>query len=165
MEAAVMDALTLEDYHGLCSWYLPHSSSYCISAGVAIASLPWECFESCAHWRLLRHAPGRGAVLENGWRRFNTHDVVGCSLVTDWWLTAEACHWFSQANYIFNRCQITSNLNEYGSRSVPRHFVTCGCVEDLRQMMGDLRRLMAKVREIKPRERKFVGCSRLGEEL
>ncbi|KAJ7670167.1 hypothetical protein DFH06DRAFT_162084 [Mycena polygramma] len=130
MEAAVTDSLTLEDYHKLCYLYLPHFSSYFISAGVAvslgavvsqissdhyveIASLPCECFDFSDYWRLLRRAPASGAVLENGWRRFNTHDVVDCSLMSEGWLIDEARHWFSQANHIFNRCQITSNFNEY----------------------------------------------------
>ncbi|KAJ6450949.1 hypothetical protein C8R47DRAFT_312090 [Mycena vitilis] len=129
MEAAVMDAFTLEEYHGLCYWYFPDftwDSFPAISLGgvgswdpsdhyVEIASLPYDCCDY-SHWKLRRQPTASDAIrerrVENGWERFETHDV-NCGLASTWWRTDAGHHWFSQANHIFNRCQITSNFNEY----------------------------------------------------
>ncbi|KAJ7670175.1 hypothetical protein DFH06DRAFT_1373049 [Mycena polygramma] len=123
MEAAVTDSLTLEDYHKLCYLYLHHSSSCFISAGVAtpshhhveIASLPWASVAN-SDWFLSRgEGPESGAVLENGWRRFYTPDVVDNTLSLQYQLLGDVVnrHWPSQANYIFNCHRITSNFNDY----------------------------------------------------
>ncbi|KAJ7670185.1 hypothetical protein DFH06DRAFT_1468816 [Mycena polygramma] len=130
MEAAVMDALTLDDYHELCHRYLHHSSFYFISAGVAvslgvvvswipsnhyvgIASLPYACVD-IFDWNLSRReGPVSGAVLENGWRRFHTHDVVDHTISLQCGPAGDGWHWPCQANYIFNYHRITSNLNDY----------------------------------------------------
>ncbi|KAJ6450960.1 hypothetical protein C8R47DRAFT_1170708 [Mycena vitilis] len=139
MEAAVMDALNLEDYHQLCHGTFTQCHAHSISAGIAvnlgvvyseipsdhyveIASLPYDCCDY-SNWELLRQPTASDAArerrVENGWRRFSIHDVVDRTLGLAWfaddaphWLD-HTQHWLSQADHIFNRCQITSNFNKY----------------------------------------------------
>ncbi|KAJ7711175.1 hypothetical protein B0H16DRAFT_1900719 [Mycena metata] len=51
--------------------------------------------------------------MENDWNRFDTKDV--CNSVLAYTLSSELNYfaWFTQANYIFSRLQITSNVEDY----------------------------------------------------
>ncbi|KAJ6450965.1 hypothetical protein C8R47DRAFT_1170730 [Mycena vitilis] len=133
MEAAAIHALTLEEYHALCYWYSGDFAWDSFPAGVAIslgavcsrspsdhcveiASLPYDCCDY-SNWELLRQPTASDAdrerCVENGWERFETHDMVNCRLLSKWGRTDAGHHWLSQANHIFNHCQITSNFNKY----------------------------------------------------
>ncbi|KAJ7677034.1 hypothetical protein DFH06DRAFT_1122304 [Mycena polygramma] len=130
IEVLAIDALTLEAYHEVCYLSLGPTSYINICAGVTvplgtvisrptnnhfveIASLPDVCIE-IDHWANLRE--GEGEITENGWTRFNARELVGtyfqCWFRDRAWKKTE--FWLSQANHIFKRCQITSNLQNYG---------------------------------------------------
>ncbi|KAJ7677079.1 hypothetical protein DFH06DRAFT_1080145 [Mycena polygramma] len=72
--------------------------------------------------------------MENGWTRFNAHEVVGryfeCWFRHDYsWETPQS--WLSQANHIFKRCQIPSNLEDYVIVQDARFYVTVSTTEDV----------------------------------
>ncbi|KAJ7642421.1 hypothetical protein DFH06DRAFT_1475230 [Mycena polygramma] len=128
IEALAIDTLTLDQYHEVCCRTLAHNSRIDIPTGITaslgkvalrplnspdlfgivIASLPEEDTE----FRWYNSGPGEGEIMENGWTRFNTRDVSGGALDLHYW-SGGAASWLSQSNYIFKRCEITSNFNDY----------------------------------------------------
>ncbi|KAJ6502730.1 hypothetical protein C8R47DRAFT_1316722 [Mycena vitilis] len=163
IEVLVMDT-PLDAYHGVC--YLSLSSNSYVNIGtgenvhlgtlnlrpannafVEIASLPDAGVEPI-FGVLWQNDPVRGEPMENGWTRFNAREVVG-SDVDCWFILGNAWEitqfWLSQANYIFKRCQITSNLEDYGlvneacfkltiptTKEVPAGFLLLCPIEDFR---------------------------------
>ncbi|KAJ7656732.1 hypothetical protein DFH06DRAFT_464358 [Mycena polygramma] len=127
MEAMAIDALTLEDYHQICSWALGHTCCIGIPAGVTvnlgavisriqsnylgeIASLVDHVEVHVENWFSCGNA--QSTFLENGWRRFSARDAFGRTFVvpcSNWSWSP----WLSQANHIFNRCHITSNFKDW----------------------------------------------------
>ncbi|KAJ7509072.1 hypothetical protein B0H11DRAFT_1362570 [Mycena galericulata] len=133
-ESAMISALTLEQYHEICSWYLYKGSWIEISPhrvrlGSVISWLEDENQELAylpglipreIGWR--RFSAGRAEqevlVMENGWTRF----PLFCSEQTRITLTLEPhsnglTHlrqwWLSQGNYIFREYLIGANYTEY----------------------------------------------------
>ncbi|KAJ7712144.1 hypothetical protein B0H16DRAFT_1744491 [Mycena metata] len=131
-EAAAIHSLTLEEYHEICVFTLNRyrsssvSSSTTISPGAVflfpqngqleegaeIAYLPGQQ-SSGGNWYLGEE--GLNAVfMENDWTRFHAKDVCNRVLAYaldspfNYWTT-----WLTQANYIFSRLRITSNLEYY----------------------------------------------------
>ncbi|KAJ7619802.1 hypothetical protein DFH06DRAFT_72825 [Mycena polygramma] len=123
MEVTAINTLILEDYHNLCYSSLAHHSSIVALAAVsvtlgvvscqngfaAIATLP-DTFVRMCRWDSYRN--GRATILENGSTRLNCRDIVGRTL------SLECGHghpksWLSQANHIFQCCQVTSNFEDY----------------------------------------------------
>ncbi|KAJ7745110.1 hypothetical protein B0H16DRAFT_1889480 [Mycena metata] len=104
-ESWVLDTLTLEEYHNI----LIFSPGQGIENAVEIAVLPRPDIPP-GEWNHAR----RGTVVETqpGWIRYDASDVMDTTLrLHTYHDTADI--WLSQANYIFSRLQIDSNLKDY----------------------------------------------------
>ncbi|KAJ6502777.1 hypothetical protein C8R47DRAFT_1316759 [Mycena vitilis] len=112
---------------------------------VEIASLPDACLE-ISSWKISSwNRPGvwdepvedsgemQSKVMENGWTRFNTGDALGSSvrLTHNFSLSEHATvSWLSQANHIFQRSQIVSDLQNYVLVCVVSFEVTVSSIEN-----------------------------------
>ncbi|KAJ7706580.1 hypothetical protein B0H16DRAFT_1901600 [Mycena metata] len=129
-EAVAIHYLTLEDYHGICWFTLRQfrsvsvSSSATISSGVfllppnghplegaEIAYLPGQQ-SSDGNWYLGEERLN-AVFTENGWTRFDTKDVCNSILLYTLDFPFNYSAWLTQANHIFSRLRITSNLEHY----------------------------------------------------
>ncbi|KAJ7677086.1 hypothetical protein DFH06DRAFT_618287 [Mycena polygramma] len=145
IEVLVIDTLTLEAYHTICHGLLGTTSSIDIRAGVTvhlgavisrptndlfseIASLPDAGLEV---WGWQNPARVHSEPMENGWTRFNARDVDDSWLVCSHGRTRATVSWLSQANHMFRRCQITSNLEDYVLVDFADFFVTVSTTEDV----------------------------------
>ncbi|KAF7337164.1 hypothetical protein MVEN_02154400 [Mycena venus] len=134
-DALVIDALTLETYYEICHYYLDHPRHISISTPIPvkpgsvihyssssqpedlteIVSMPVPCY--IRHWRRPNSLIGDGMKMKNGWTRFRSNNAFNARVMTcvypqfcrgafhDWWL--------AQANHVFSRLGITSNLEDY----------------------------------------------------
>ncbi|KAJ7677025.1 hypothetical protein DFH06DRAFT_617144 [Mycena polygramma] len=130
IEVLVIDSLTLETYHEVCCWSLSPVGGMEIRPGITvhvgmiisrpvnnhflkIASLPYACLK-ISSWTHADQVDGE--TMENGWTRFNVRDEQGTWLMilnTGNRTGEHHVSWLSQANHIFERCQITSGLEDY----------------------------------------------------
>ncbi|KAF7359899.1 hypothetical protein MVEN_00715600 [Mycena venus] len=139
MEAMVIDTLTLEQFHAICSWDLVRNlgvGTYTpgtVHLGVISASSGSDSVyfdEIVASSNIMVHLPrwktvqdweytntpgARGEVTEDGWTRFHSSDISndGITLHVDLYVEQDPEPWLSQANYIFSRLGITSNFTDY----------------------------------------------------
>ncbi|KAF7345765.1 hypothetical protein MVEN_01597100 [Mycena venus] len=133
-EAIIIDSLPLDAYHEICGANLATrrlgivvSISTVVNLGTVICcSSDTEPADlaGIASLMEMRIDPGRwiteqwagaGAILENGWTRFQSADVfertIAMPVATLCSITPEA--WLSQANHIFARLGTTSNFEDY----------------------------------------------------
>ncbi|KAJ7732287.1 hypothetical protein B0H16DRAFT_1770376 [Mycena metata] len=132
-EAAAIHSLTLEEYHCICWFTLCRyrsgsvSSFATISSGAVILFPPNGQLESDAEIACLPGAQFYGGdwhrrgkkldgIMENDWIRLNAKEVGNDTLSYTVW-PGDALARLTQANYIFSRLQITSNLEDYGVAS------------------------------------------------
>ncbi|KAJ7679414.1 hypothetical protein DFH06DRAFT_510532 [Mycena polygramma] len=135
MESMAVNSLTLDQYHRICWFNLTQhrntpispaitmdlSAVLCWPSGsqfqdsVQIASIPdaeippdsWQC-----SWT---KGAVMGDVMENGWTRYHCSDALLTETFTLNQSRVYNCSsWLCQANYVFTRLQITSNLENYG---------------------------------------------------
>ncbi|KAJ7721812.1 hypothetical protein B0H16DRAFT_1473704 [Mycena metata] len=130
-EAAAIHSLTLEEYHFICLFTLPRyrsgsfSSSATIFSGAVFLLPPNGQLEEGAE---IAYLPGaqfyardwnfgeeglNGVRMENDWTRFDAKDVCNSVLAYTLDFPIDYSAWLTQANYIFSRLQITSNLEDY----------------------------------------------------
>ncbi|KAF7337149.1 hypothetical protein MVEN_02152900 [Mycena venus] len=125
-ETNIIDSLTLEGYHTICSLYLPRGRNISVSTRLAVdlggvvmgSSNEFEdpvgigmLSDVKAYHNLWDYAiPGE--VMEDGWTRFASDSASNGIFWLEVWAT-NAIYWLSQANHIFGRLQITSNLENY----------------------------------------------------
>ncbi|KAJ7036877.1 hypothetical protein C8F04DRAFT_456536 [Mycena alexandri] len=130
-EAAAIKSLTLLGYYGICWLPLSRPQSGSVSSaatissgavfllppkdqpeeGAEIASLAKAEFAD-SDWALAKRRRS-GMSMENGWTRFNAKDVCNDTLTYTLEFTPEVYAWLTQANHIFSRLQITTNLEDY----------------------------------------------------
>ncbi|KAJ7017081.1 hypothetical protein C8F04DRAFT_1338578 [Mycena alexandri] len=140
-EAAAIESLTLKEYDLICLLSLSRCRSGSLSSFAAISSaavffLPLEGqFEEGAEiaslpeteitdlgWALGKER-WSGMLMANEWTRFNAKDVCNGALAYTVKFPIEHSAWPAQANHIFSRLQITTNLEDYHiwlSISLPR---------------------------------------------
>ncbi|KAF7374119.1 hypothetical protein MSAN_00293100 [Mycena sanguinolenta] len=129
IEATIIDSLTLDQYHQICYSELAQSRLISISA-TAIVDLsavsfcspgqqPQKFAEMVATSRLEvwenKWACDGGTLLADGWTRLFASDAVDTtiSLICRILPHSTRIVWFSQANQIFRRVGISSNLEDY----------------------------------------------------
>ncbi|KAJ7040541.1 hypothetical protein C8F04DRAFT_1082620 [Mycena alexandri] len=128
-EVLAIESLALRQYHHICAVYLSQyrNGSIFTSTTVdigAIISLPSENraeepveITSLAklsalyydNWRISGHASDPSG---NGWRRYRADGVFNTGIML-WASSYDHEVWLSQANHVFGRLQITSNLEDY----------------------------------------------------
>ncbi|KAJ6534221.1 hypothetical protein B0H19DRAFT_1080708 [Mycena capillaripes] len=132
--ARVIDALTLQQYHKICWSYLKcyRTTSIPIDAtvnfGAVLACSQANQREAMGEIAFLPDVEASGSgwygaegeVMENGWTRFDSCDVLDSQLTVDiWWNSlSHRWSWLSQGNHIFSSLQITSNLENFVTRSI-----------------------------------------------
>ncbi|KAF8190660.1 hypothetical protein K438DRAFT_914088 [Mycena galopus ATCC 62051] len=118
--AMVIDALTLQEYHKICRTYLKSYRTISIPTHVTVNfGAVLSCYQGDEREALgeIAFLPdveasasgwygAEGEVMENGWTR---------QLIADTWWNSSSHRgsWLSQANHIFSRLQITSNLENF----------------------------------------------------
>ncbi|KAJ7349851.1 hypothetical protein DFH08DRAFT_958799 [Mycena albidolilacea] len=131
LEAIVVESLTLEQYHEICTEDLSHTLwgvrtpvsatsgdvVFCPSAGqledrVQIAALP-DAKDSFYPWDI--KGAKRGEVMRDGYTRFTCDsELVGTVIKTfGKGHHTPTEHWLGQANHIFNRLGISSQFEDY----------------------------------------------------
>ncbi|KAJ7679418.1 hypothetical protein DFH06DRAFT_510731 [Mycena polygramma] len=139
-ESAAISSLTLEHYHYICRVRLPQRGWISISTSVTvdlsallywpaglqfqesvpIASLPdaetwsspWRSWARSSPWNSWNIS---GDVMDNGWIRYPVEDTLrGPSSTSSIRSYGIGTPWLSQANAIFRRRGITTNLEDYG---------------------------------------------------
>ncbi|KAF8181460.1 hypothetical protein K438DRAFT_1841179, partial [Mycena galopus ATCC 62051] len=135
IETAVINSLALDQYYEICYWKLRQSRSISISTpttttlgAVYSGFLDTDRVEIAYMLDLVpagdtsfsfmddRQRPKE--VMENGWTRFTSGDVVDGESNFQWGhalpgFAELARPWLSQANHIFNRLGISSNFEDY----------------------------------------------------
>ncbi|KAJ6571445.1 hypothetical protein B0H19DRAFT_661060 [Mycena capillaripes] len=132
-EDIIIQSLTIKHYHAIHFYQQRHFRPITISTPsavrlaailscpprnwvenhVEVAFLPNLKLDYGGGWTTLRGAPGERT--EEGWTRFNSRDIFDstlhlrcCVQISD----RLRC-WFSQANHIFSRLQVTSKFEDY----------------------------------------------------
>ncbi|KAJ7679381.1 hypothetical protein DFH06DRAFT_509690 [Mycena polygramma] len=124
-EATVIDSLTLEEYQAICFSNLSQCETITLSTSMlmylgAVYSYPLQemiaslrTVELCpCCWETRREAPEE--IIADGWTRFDYHDMADNAVelhICD--ISIPGATWLSQANHIFNRLRIKSNLEGY----------------------------------------------------
>ncbi|KAJ7095655.1 hypothetical protein C8R44DRAFT_718234 [Mycena epipterygia] len=125
-EKRIISALTLNQFHEVCYWYLPTLSIHIIHAKVqlgAIVLLYGESIqEEVAHipnltftdddWNVLYHRI-TPTDMENGWRRFPSSCVNESQTVYRTMRIRYEDLWLSQANHVFSQLPTAQNLGDY----------------------------------------------------
>ncbi|KAJ6462970.1 hypothetical protein C8R45DRAFT_1220440 [Mycena sanguinolenta] len=131
-EGAVIDSLTLEQYHAISYWVLSIYRSMSISPSqsvnlgsvyhcpshntfddvVEIAWLPNTEFWSNISWHGSGNGLRFGELMAGGWTRLESNDMVDRMAWVEF-STSDNGLWLSQANHIFTALQISSNLQHY----------------------------------------------------
>ncbi|KAF8153460.1 hypothetical protein K438DRAFT_1943225 [Mycena galopus ATCC 62051] len=133
-DAAVLSFLTLEEYHGICDWYLSKSRFFAVPPEETMklhtvvscfaGDQPQQVAETAmvrnialsVSWSLPQHA-GEGMADGWGsypwsWRRYESRDVAGQTLTFNVYCQDDS-HWLGQANHIFGRLAIKSKQDAY----------------------------------------------------
>ncbi|KAF8181464.1 hypothetical protein K438DRAFT_1938035 [Mycena galopus ATCC 62051] len=135
IEKAVINSLALNQYYKICYWKLGQSRRISISTPttttlgavysgsldtdrVYIAYIPDLVPASDTYFSYIDDRQRPKEVMENGWTRFTSGDVVDGESYFQWGHAlrkpAESSRsWLSQANHIFNRLGISSNFDDY----------------------------------------------------
>ncbi|KAJ7679426.1 hypothetical protein DFH06DRAFT_1166597 [Mycena polygramma] len=133
IESMALSLLTLEQYHEIASYHLPQHRNVCVSTSVILNSgaiLCWAWGSQLKDSVQLASVPDveifprrwsrmgslnaveSGDVVENGWTRYHSDDIRG-SFLESVVYPGDDYVWLSQANHIFTRLRITSNLEHY----------------------------------------------------
>ncbi|KAJ6526059.1 hypothetical protein B0H19DRAFT_1385801 [Mycena capillaripes] len=124
----VIDSLTVDQYHHICYWELSRfrsASGFAPTMTVNLRAIIFcsgnqleDSFEVALMpdvevFRGPWNASGTlGEIMEDGWTRFSSSEVSGTTICFQMW-SHPSMSWLSQANHIFSRVQITSNLEDY----------------------------------------------------
>ncbi|KAJ7044392.1 hypothetical protein C8F04DRAFT_1250350 [Mycena alexandri] len=127
-ELLAIEFMTLRQYYHICSLYLDHyrDDSISISATVNIgAVISWPSqhqYEEDAEIAFLAEINvyslgwqgGKTQEhLKNGWSRYRAADVFNTTIMFFMRFSDGPEPWLTQANYVFSRLQIMSNLEDY----------------------------------------------------
>ncbi|KAF7337147.1 hypothetical protein MVEN_02152700 [Mycena venus] len=130
-EAMVIDMLTLKGYHDVCSFMLSHPYGVDVSLSMIVnveAVIFWPEDDVLEHWveiasltdaeidvsSWFNSGTENGEKSVNGWTRFRSEDIIGKNIYL--WIQIQGggpYFWLSQANHIFSRLEITSDLGDY----------------------------------------------------
>ncbi|KAF7359780.1 hypothetical protein MVEN_00702900 [Mycena venus] len=132
-DAMVIDTLTLQAYHDTCAYNLSHFKNVSVSTHIPVRLGSLVCCSSSnqpegwivissvplslciGHWRSSNDT--RGDEMGNGWTRFCSSDAFNTRFSTFVYpkITPDGvCEcWLAQANHIFSRLGIMSNLEDF----------------------------------------------------
>ncbi|KAF7374234.1 hypothetical protein MSAN_00306200 [Mycena sanguinolenta] len=131
-DAAIIDSLTLDQYHSICDsqFPVPRSMSISPSVTVNIGSVLHRPLDDTFHgaaeiawlpntellldpsWRSFGHWSRFGELMADGWTCLSSNDIMGMRAWVRFSKSA-AKFWLSQANHIFTTLQISSNFQDY----------------------------------------------------
>ncbi|KAJ6536362.1 hypothetical protein B0H19DRAFT_384317 [Mycena capillaripes] len=142
-DSEIITAISLQDYHGICYWYLSRFRRFPISPNmpITLGSIRHLAGEECENSFEIAFLPNcevddegwstRDAIMADYWNLINANDE-GTSIMADGWIRVNSANivdeymrriysndvcrlaWLAQANQIFNTLDIRSNFDDYG---------------------------------------------------